>query len=191
MPTSFIFLFCCWMYYLTWVTLVFYIFFFFIKFTAVVTSIVSNIASVDMTELQQAEETTNAISNILIAYETQLNNVEVAEGEPFDVSEENIAVQVLSHWSPNPVICKAHCRIHPFTVGKGLSECLSVTRFCTITSLQLWHDCLEEWSAQRDRTPNWYITRNSLLPTYILISFGFHQFTGFCFQKTFKDLSWR
>ncbi|XP_030852227.1 adhesion G-protein coupled receptor G4 isoform X1 [Strongylocentrotus purpuratus] len=66
------------------------------EFTAVVTSIVSNIASVDMIELQQAEETTNAISNILMAYETQLNNVDVAEGEPFDVSEENIAVQVRS-----------------------------------------------------------------------------------------------
>eukprot|EP00057_Strongylocentrotus_purpuratus_P026323 XP_011680797.1 PREDICTED: probable G-protein coupled receptor 128 isoform X1 [Strongylocentrotus purpuratus] len=66
------------------------------EFTAVVTSIVSNIASVDMTELQEAEQNTNAISNILMAYETQLNNVEVAEGEPFDVAEQNIAVQVRS-----------------------------------------------------------------------------------------------
>ena len=83
------------------------------------TSIVSNIASVDMTELQEAEQTTNAISNILMAYETQLNNVEVAEGEPFDVAEQNIAVQVLSHSSPNPVVSKAYYRIHPFTVCKG------------------------------------------------------------------------
>eukprot|EP00057_Strongylocentrotus_purpuratus_P003265 XP_003726284.2 PREDICTED: probable G-protein coupled receptor 128 [Strongylocentrotus purpuratus] len=66
------------------------------EFTATVASIVSNIASVDMTELQQAEETTNAISNILMAYETQLNNVQVAEGEPFDAAEQNIAVQVRS-----------------------------------------------------------------------------------------------
>ena len=47
-----------------------------------------------MAELQAAEESSNAISNMLIAYETQLNNVEVAEDEPFDVAEENLAVQV-------------------------------------------------------------------------------------------------
>ena len=91
----------------------------FIKFTATVTSIVSNIASVDMTELQEAEENTNAISNILMAYETQLNNVEVAEGEPFDVAEQNIAVQVLSHSSPNHVISKDYYRIHPVTIRYG------------------------------------------------------------------------
>ncbi|XP_041484554.1 adhesion G-protein coupled receptor G7-like [Lytechinus variegatus] len=63
------------------------------EFTAFVVSIVNNVGSADTTDLQEAQDSSNAVSNMFEAYETQLNKVDVEE-DPFDVSEENLAVQV-------------------------------------------------------------------------------------------------
>ncbi|XP_063968254.1 low-density lipoprotein receptor-related protein 2-like isoform X2 [Lytechinus pictus] len=63
------------------------------EFTAFVVSIVNNVGSADTTDLQEAQDSSNAVSNMFEAYETQLNKVNVEE-DPFDISEENLAVQV-------------------------------------------------------------------------------------------------
>ena len=58
------------------------------------TNIVNNIAAIDAAELEAAEESSGAISQIVEAFEQQLSNVEVAEGEQLTINEPNVAVQV-------------------------------------------------------------------------------------------------
>ena len=64
-----------------------------LKVTTSVTNIVSNIASVETAELEAAESS-GAISQIVEAFEQQLSNAEVAEGEQLTIKEPNVAVQV-------------------------------------------------------------------------------------------------
>ena len=65
-----------------------------LKVTASVTSIVSNIAAVDSAELEEAEESSGAISQFVEAFEQQLSNVEVPDREQLTILEPNVAVQV-------------------------------------------------------------------------------------------------
>ena len=65
--------------------------------TAYVTSTVSNIIEVNGAELEAAEEESGAVSEFVEAFEQQLSNVEVPEGEHLTFKEPNVAVQV-SQW---------------------------------------------------------------------------------------------
>ncbi|XP_071496206.1 uncharacterized protein [Diadema antillarum] len=64
--------------------------------TREVVRIVSNIAAVESSQLESAEEDNHAISDIVTAFEQQLRNTEVEDGEALNVAEENVVVQVAS-----------------------------------------------------------------------------------------------
>ncbi|XP_072173117.1 adhesion G-protein coupled receptor G7-like [Diadema setosum] len=66
------------------------------KVTENFVTIVSNVAAVENSQLERAEEESNAISDIVIAFEQQLMNTDVEDGAALDVAEENVVVQVTS-----------------------------------------------------------------------------------------------
>ena len=59
------------------------------------TTIVSNIAATDTVELEEAEDESGAVSQLVEAFEEQLSNVELDVGKELSIAEPNVAVQVL------------------------------------------------------------------------------------------------
>ena len=57
-------------------------------------TIASNLADVDMIELQEAEVQTDAVSHFVQAFQRQLSNVELDDGESVNITRPNVAIRV-------------------------------------------------------------------------------------------------